>query len=231
MSRPHERDRTPATDLTPTPGQTVGPFFGFALPFRDSQHLVPPGSLGSVRVYGTVYDGAGRPIPDAMVELWQADGAGSIPNAQGSLLRDGHTFTGWGRAATDNVGGFTFTTIEPGRVEPGKARFFSVLVFARGLLDKLHTRIYLPEDTGAYAQDPLLSSLSPRRRATLVATREPDGALRWDIRLQGAGETVFLDFWAGANGSATDGSVSDQAARGAADDCAADDDGREAERR
>ncbi|GAB95259.1 protocatechuate 3,4-dioxygenase alpha subunit [Kineosphaera limosa] len=206
----HDADLTP--DLTPTPGQTVGPFFGFALPFRDSQHLVPPGSLGSVRLYGTVYDGTGQPIPDAMLELWQADGVGSVPTTQGSLIRDGHTFTGWGRAGTDNVGGYTFTTLEPGHVQEGSARFFSVLVFARGLLDKLHTRVYLPEDATAHANDPLLSSLSEEERATLIATREPGGALRWDLRLQGDGETVFLDYWAddaageGATGNGAQGS-------------------------
>ena len=76
-----------------------------------------------------------------------------------------------------------------------EARFFSLVVFARGLLDKLHTRIYLPEDTQAHAADPLLSSLSEDERRTLIATREADGSLRSDIRLQGEGETVFLDYW------------------------------------
>lgn len=184
------------TDQTPTPGQTVGPFYGFALPFHDSQHLVPPGSPGSVRLYGTVTDGQGQPIPDAMIELWQADARGAVPTAPGSMLRDGHTFTGWGRTGTDNVGGYTFTTVEPGVVQGGSARFFAVAVFARGLLDKLHTRVYLPEDTAAHAQDKLLSSLPEADRATLIAVRRPGGALRWDIRLQGEGETVFLDYWA-----------------------------------
>ena len=186
---------TSPRDLTPTPGQTVGPFFGFALPFPRGEHLVPPGSPGSVRLYGTVYDGHGQPIPDAMLELWQADATGAVPTADGSLLRDGHTFTGWGRASVDNVGEYVFTTVEPGVVEEGKARFFSLVVFARGLLDKLHTRIYLPEDTQAHAADPLLSSLSEDERRTLIATREADGSLRFDIRLQGEGETVFLDYW------------------------------------
>lgn len=187
-------------DLTPTPGQTVGPFFGFALPFARSEHLVPPGSPGSVRLYGTVYDGHGQPIPDAMLELWQADATGAVPTADGSLLRDGHTFTGWGRTGTDNVGGYSFTTVEPGVVTPGSARYFSVAIFARGLLDKLHTRVYLPEDGAAHALNSLLSSLSETERATLVATREPSGALRWDVHLQGENETVFLDYWASTSG-------------------------------
>ena len=185
--------------LTPTPGQTVGPFFGFALPFADGQHLVPPGSPGSVRLHGTVYDGQGQPIPDAMLELWQADASGALPTAHGSLIRDGHTFTGWGRTGTDNVGGYSFTTVEPGVVQEGSARFFSVVVFARGLLDKLHTRVYLPEDSGAHTQDSLLSGLTDAERETLVATRETSGALRWDIRLQGDRETVFLDYWSAAD--------------------------------
>lgn len=192
----HTTYQADQADLTPTPGQTVGPFYGFALPFRDSQHLVPPGSPESVRLHGTVTDGQGQPIPDAMIELWQADASGAIPSAPGSFLRDGHTFTGWGRTGTDNVGGYTFTTVEPGVAQEGSARFFSIAVFARGLLDKLHTRVYLPEDTEAHAQDSLLSSLPEAERATLVATREAGGALRWDIRLQGEGETVFLDYWA-----------------------------------
>lgn len=182
-------------DLTPTPGQTVGPFFGYALPFEKGEQLVPVGRADSIRLHGTVYDGQGEPIPDAMLELWQADATGAIPTEHGSFVRDGYTFTGWGRASVDNVGRFVFTTVEPGVVQEGSARFFSLVVFARGLLDKLHTRIYLPEDTQAHAGDPLLSSLSEDERATLVATREADGSLRFDVRLQGEGETVFLDYW------------------------------------
>lgn len=182
-------------DLTATPGQTVGPFFGYALPFEKGEQLVPVGRADSIRLHGTIYDGNGEAIPDAMLELWQADASGAVPTEHGSLLRDGYTFTGWGRASVDNVGEYDFTTVEPGVVEEGKARFFSLVVFARGLLDKLHTRIYLPEDTQAHAADPLLSSLSEDERRTLIATREADGSLRFDIRLQGEGETVFLDYW------------------------------------
>ena len=135
-------------DLTPTPGQTVGPFFGFALPFADGQHLVPPGSPGSVRLHGTVYDGQGQPIPDAMLELWQADASGALPTAHGSLIRDGHTFTGWGRTGTDNVGGYSFTTVEPGVVQEGSARFFSVVVFALPdeIMGEAVTAAVQPED-------------------------------------------------------------------------------------
>ena len=111
-----------------------------------------------------------------------------------SLLRDRHTFTGWGRAAVDGEGHYTFTTVDPGATEPGRAPFIALVLFARGLVNKLHTRIYLPDDAPALGADPLLRSLTDEERATLVATREPNGDLRFDVRLQGEGETVFLTF-------------------------------------
>jgi len=180
--------------LTATPGQTVGPFYGYALPFPKDNELVHPGAKGAIRVQGTVRDGAGDVIPDALLEIWQADEDGSIPQQTGSLVRDGYTFTGWGRAAVDNVGNYTFTTVNPGPTGEGSAPFISVVIFARGLLNKLHTRMYLPDDAGALAKDPLLSSLPEDRRRTLIAAREADGGLRWDIKLQGEDETVFLAY-------------------------------------
>ncbi|MFJ5862150.1 protocatechuate 3,4-dioxygenase subunit alpha [Pseudarthrobacter sp. NPDC092439] len=178
----------------PTPGQTVGPFYGYALPFAKDRELLAPGSPGSVRLQGTVYDGAGEPIPDAILEIWQPDAEGNVVQRTGSLVRDGYTFTGWGRSAVGNTGQFTFTTVNPGPTEPGAAPFISVAIFARGLMNRLFTRVYLPEDQEALAKDALLRSLEPERRSTLVARRDPDGGLTWDIRLQGEGETVFLDF-------------------------------------
>ncbi|MGM7666664.1 protocatechuate 3,4-dioxygenase subunit alpha [Microbacterium sp. A93] len=196
-----ESARTGGEKLAPTPGQTIGPFFGYAsgyenvhIPFRDGQHLVSPASPRAVRLTGTVYDGSGAPIPDAMVEIWQADENGKIVQETGSLVRDGWTFTGWGRACADNVGTYTFSTVNPGPTEEGKAPFIHVVVFARGLMNKLHTRAYLPEDTAALEKDTLLSSLDADRRQTLIGEREADGTLRFDIRLQGEGETVFLEF-------------------------------------
>ncbi|GIU56327.1 protocatechuate 3,4-dioxygenase subunit alpha [Arthrobacter sp. NicSoilC12] len=184
----------PVGKLTPTPGQTVGPFYGYALPFAKDRELLAPGSPGSIRLQGTVYDGAGHPIPDAILEIWQADADGKVPHRTGSLVRDGYTFTGFGRSAVGNTGAFTFTTVNPGPTEEGAAPFIAVAVFARGLMNRLFTRVYLPEDEEALAKDPLLSSLDPDRRRTLIARRDPDGGLSWDIRLQGEGETVFLDF-------------------------------------
>lgn len=180
----------------PTPGQTVGPFFHHALPVEGGERLVPPGSPGSVRLHGRVLDGAGDPVPDALVEVWQADADGKVVQEQGSLRRDrvdDGAFTGFGRAGTDADGAYAFTTLEPGATAPGAARFVAMTVFARGLLDRLFTRVYLPEDA-ALAADPFLVTLSPEDRTTLVARREDDGSLRFDVRLQGDGETVFLRF-------------------------------------
>ena len=176
-----------------TPGQTVGPFFGYALPYGGGPDLVPAARADAVRLHGQVLDGAGDPVPDALVELWQADAHGVVPRSAGSLRRDGFTFTGWGRAATDGTGGYSFSTIVPGATSPGSAPFFAITVFARGLLDRLFTRAYLPDDQDALAEDALLSSVPEARRATLVATRDLSG-YRFDIRLQGPGETVFLRY-------------------------------------
>lgn len=183
-----------ARDFTPTPGQTVGPFFGHALPYAGGPDLVDRGRPGAVRLHGTVYDGAGEPVPDALLEVQQADEDGTVSRAPGSLLRDGWTFTGFGRAAVDGAGEFAFTTVNPGPTEPGTAPFLAVTVFARGLMNRLFTRCYLPDDAAALAADLLLASLPEERRATLVAEREPDGGLHWDVRLQGDRETVFLTY-------------------------------------
>ena len=189
---------TQRTRVTPklaaTPGQTVGPFFGYALPYERDCELVDRAHPGSVRLHGTVYDGHGQEVPDCILEVWQADEHGNIVQETGSLRRDGYTFTGWGRAASDYAGGYTFTTLNPGATEPGRAPFIAVVFFARGLMNKLHTRVYLPEATEALANDPLLRSLPAERRNTLIATREPNGGLLWDIHLQGEDETVFLSF-------------------------------------
>ncbi len=179
--------------LTATPGQTVGPFYGYALPYPGDDELVPPGNRDAIRLHGTVYDGEGTPVPDALIEIWQADPDGAVPRAEGSLRRDGWTFTGFGRAAVDGTGHYSFTTVRPGPTEEGAAPFFAVTVFARGLLNRLFTRAYLPEDEQALAADPLLCALPPERRDTLIAGRDAHG-YAFDLRLQGDGETVFLSF-------------------------------------
>lgn len=179
--------------LTPTPGQTVGPFYGYALPYPGDDELVPAGHPGAIRLHGTVYDGAGQPIPDALIEIWHADGDGRIPRAEGSLRRDGWTFTGFGRAAVDGTGHYSFTTITPGATDEGAPPLIAMTVFARGLLNRLFTRVYLPVDEAALGADTFLQSLPEDRRATLVATPDEHG-YRFDIRLQGEAETVFLQF-------------------------------------
>lgn len=190
--------RTPG-DLTPIAAQTVGPFFGFALPYEGGPELVDRSHPKAIRLHGTVYDGAGAPIPDALIEIWQADSTGRIPAEPGSLHRDGHTFTGWGRAAVDATGHYSFTTVEPGPTSAGAAPFVLVTVFARGLMDRLFTRAYVPGDGSAQTEevllaDPLLASVPAARRHTLIAARDDDGGLRFDIHLQGARETVFLSY-------------------------------------
>jgi protocatechuate 3,4-dioxygenase, alpha subunit len=182
-------------DLTPTPGQTVGPFYAYALCYPGDSQLVPPGTPGALRLHGTVRDGHGAAVPDALLEIRQADPTGSVPAVAGSFRRDGHTFTGWGRCGTDPAGHYSFTTLEPGPHRPGGPRYLAVTVFARGLLNRLFTRAYLPEDVaGDAAMDRLLAGLPVERRRTLVAEREPDGALRFDVHLQGERETVFLRY-------------------------------------
>ena len=181
------------TPLAPTPGQTVGPFFAYGMPYPGGPELVTPYSPGSLLLSGRVLDGAGAPIPDAQLEIWQPDAAGIVSREPGSLRRDGVTFTGFGRAETDAEGTYRFWTVNPGAIDNG-APFIALVVFARGLQDRLFSRIYLPDDAAALASDPLLRGLEPDERATLIAHRTPQGWLRHDIRLQGERETVFLAF-------------------------------------
>ena len=171
----------------PTPGQTVGPYFGYALPDPRDSTLVPPNSPGSIQLHGFVLDGAGDPVRDALLEIWQPDPAGSVVRRPGSLRRDGFTFTGGGRAGTDNAGHYSFSTLRPG----GERPFFAVAVFARGLLDRLFTRAYLPGPD--LVEDAFLATVPQARRETLIAVEEPNG-FRFDVRLQGEAETVFLHF-------------------------------------
>lgn len=182
--------------LPPTPAQTVGPFFAYALPFPGGADLVPPSHHGAVRLHGTVFDGDGVPIPDALIELWQANEDGEVPQVEGSRARDAWTFTGFGRAPVDDTGHYSFTTLVPGPAADGEAAYFVLAVFARGLLHRLLTRAYLPLDDEAAAADPLLSSVPAERRGTLIAHEDGHG-YRFDIHLQGPHETVFLDFGEG----------------------------------
>ncbi|RMB81723.1 protocatechuate 3,4-dioxygenase subunit alpha [Streptomyces shenzhenensis] len=189
--------------VLPTPSHTVGPFYGYALPFPGGGDLAPVGHPDTITLQGHVYDGAGEPLPDALVELWGPDPDGTVPRVDGSIRRDpatgGHLgrngveFTGWGRIQTDAAGHWYARTLRPGP-RGSCAPCLSVCVFARGLLVHLFTRIYLPGDEAALAADPLLARVAPERRGTLIATDEGRGTYRFDIRLQGEGETVFLEY-------------------------------------
>lgn len=193
MSQEPSAASSAAGSVAVTPGQTIGPFFGIGMPYDGDRELVPTGSAGSVRLHGSVLDGAANPVPDALIELWQPDAEGRIASRPGSLHRDGYTFTGWGRAATDNAGHYSFSTVPPGPTRPGAAAFFAVTVFARGVTNRLFTRAYLPGDAAALEADPLLAGLQPDARRTLIARPDTAG-LRFDIVLQGEAETVFLAF-------------------------------------
>lgn len=172
---------------------TAGLFYGFALPYEGGPGLVPGHHPNAIRLHGTVFDGDGEPVPDAILEIWQADEAGVISRELGSHDRDGFTFTGFGRAAVNLAGHYTFTTVKPGAVSDG-APSVLVTVFARGLLHHLFTRAYFPEDAEAHRTDRVLSAVPEGRRDTLVSSQDGPASYRFDIRLQGEGETVFLDF-------------------------------------
>ena len=196
-------DTSRPESVLPTPSHTVGPFYGYALPFPGGGDIAPVGHPDTITVQGYVYDGKGKPLPDAFVELWGPDPEGNVSTTDGSIRRDpasggylgrnGVEFTGWGRIQTDANGHWYARTLRPG-ARGRSAPYLSACVFARGLLVHLFTRIYLPGDEPALAVDPLLSGLDAARRGTLIAQDEGRGTYRFDIRLQGEGETVFLEF-------------------------------------
>lgn len=195
-----------------TPSQTVGPFFHYALPWPGGADLAGSSEMGARRelmppehdllnrpapraptdgqvitITGRVLNGAGQPVPDAMIEIWQADAAGDYDSA----------FLGFGRCATDEAGVYAFRTIRPGPTAgPGntlQAPHIAIGVLGRGLLKRLVTRLYFA-DAPENADDPILALTPPERRQTLIAARDADGVWRLDLVLQGPGETVFFDF-------------------------------------
>jgi protocatechuate 3,4-dioxygenase alpha subunit len=166
-----------------TPSQTVGPFFAYGLtaeqygyPFTQIAGGVIASSDESIRIMGQILDGEGRPVPDALIEIWQ-------PRA------------GFGRQGTgataDNT--FQFETLKPTASSATAAPFLTAIVFTRGLLSHLYTRIYFDDEAAANATDDVLGALPPDRRATLMARREGPRRYRFDIHLQGDAETVFFD--------------------------------------
>ena len=191
-----------------TPSQTVGPFFHYALTPTDyaftnwiaTNDLVTADAGGQkIRVEGRVLDGEGAAVPDAIIEIWQADASGIYASPADKRARANSSFRGTGRTPTGADGAFAFDTVKPGAV-PGpagkpQAPHINVLVLGRGLLRQLHTRIYFAGEA-ANAADPVLALVADAdRRATLIAKPVADraGVYQFDIRLQGAGETVFFE--------------------------------------
>jgi protocatechuate 3,4-dioxygenase alpha subunit len=206
-----------------TPSQTVGPYFHYGLPWKGGADLVGQSDMGArpdlfpeenyvlnlsspkgpvsgekIALVGKVIDGDGELIPDAMVEIWQANAAGryaSLEDPRTDLPLD-EGFIGFGRSATTVDGEYRFKTVRPGRVPgPGnslQAPHIAISVFARGMLKRVVTRLYF-EDAPENGEDPILALVPPERRSTLIARKEGDGLYRLDIVIQGEGETVFFD--------------------------------------
>lgn len=190
-----------------TPSQTVGPFFAYGLtpngkyPWNDAfgTNLVTADTSGErIRIEGKIYDGDGKPIPDSMIEIWQADAQGRYAHPADRRALPNASFKGFGRAGADQDGAFSFETIKPGPVPAdGKmqAPHILVAVFARGMLRQSYTRIYFAGETGN-SDDPILKLVPQDRRDTLIAKRSvADGkpVYTWDIWMQGAQETVFFE--------------------------------------
>lgn len=188
-----------------TPSQTVGPFFHYGLtpgeayshvPVSADGHVAAPGTPGEkIVLTGRVIDGAGEPVPDAMIEIWQADADGRYAHPRDGRARSSNSFLGFGRSDTTADGTYRFVTVKPGRAPgPGgaeQAPHILVAVFGRGMLKQLFTRIYF-EDEPSNADDAVLALVPADRRSTLIARRDGHSFIL-DIRLQGEGETVFFD--------------------------------------
>ena len=182
-----------------TAAQTVGPFVAIGFEKACVPDVAPADVAGERMVItGKIFDGDGQPVTDAVSETWQANSYGKYAHpddAQEKLLEE--NFKGFGRALTDTQGGFRLTTVKPGKVAgpDGKeqAPHITVVIFMRGLLKHLMTRIYFPDDA-ANAADPVLNLVPAARRKSLMATKAADGTLQWNVHLQGANETVFFDY-------------------------------------
>ena len=169
-----------------TPSQTVGPFFAIELPYGDGRYAVPEGTRDAIWLRGRVFDGEGAPVPDALIETWQAGPDGQF----------GGDFRGFGRSGTDDEGRWAVLTLKPGPVpgdseETTQAPHVDLNIFARGLLHQVVTRLYFADEGQANAADPVLAGLDEDARATLVARRGADG-YELDIHLQGPHETTFF---------------------------------------
>jgi protocatechuate 3,4-dioxygenase, alpha subunit len=184
--------------LQTTSSQTVGPYLHIGLTWLVTSDLTGPGVSGDkVTIEGSIVDGDGKPVTDALVEIWQANAHGKYAHPDDPQDKPLEAaFKGFGRVPTDDNGKFKFTTIKPGRVAaPGgglQAPHINVTIFMRGMLKQLNSRIYFPADP-ANAEDAVLRSVVPARRDTLIAKSSTAGKLEWNVILQGDGETVFFD--------------------------------------
>ena len=197
--------------LQETPSQTAGPYVhiglapgaaGFHTFAQELGQIIAPARVPGerIQVEGLVFDGTGTPVKDVLLEIWQADANGIYPHPEDPRFAEvSPHFRGWGRAISDfDSGLWSFDTIRPGPV-PGRnqtiqAPHISLWLVSRGINIGLNTRLYFPEDAALHATDPILSSIEQRSRtATLIASKTAPGHYRFDIRLQGDGETVFLD--------------------------------------
>jgi len=183
-----------------TPSQTVGPYFSMRLPWPEGPYVVPADAPGAVTIFGRLHDGAGDPIPDGLIETWQADPDGRFAHPddpRGPVAAGDKAFRGFGRCPTGHDGSFKIVTLKPGPLPFGDGRteapHIDVSVFARGMFDRSVTRIYFSDEKAANAADPVLEAVPEERRATLIAVPAGDGLLRFDIYMQGDRETVFFD--------------------------------------
>jgi protocatechuate 3,4-dioxygenase, alpha subunit len=184
-----------------TPSATVGPYFKYGLtprgayPWNDafSSSTITTDTVGEkIVVAGRVVDGGGAAVPDALLEIWQADASGRFAHPRSGAASNS-AFQGFARTDTDKDGCFRFETIKPGRVAAQQAPHIVVAVFARGMLRHIYTRIYFADEASANATDPILALVPAARRETLLAQCTAAGTYAFDVRLQGTGETVFFD--------------------------------------
>ncbi|GAA3385752.1 protocatechuate 3,4-dioxygenase subunit alpha [Cryptosporangium minutisporangium] len=186
------------TQLGTTPSQTVGPYLSIGLTWDDGVFVAPKGTPGGFWIRGRLTDGNRDTVPDGLIETWQADPEGRFnhpDDPRGAVAPSVEGFRGFGRSATDANGEWAVHTVKPGRV-PGvdgalQAPHVDVSVFARGMLQRVVTRIYFADEEAANASDSVLASVPAAARETLLATPTEDG-YRFDIRLQGDGETAFF---------------------------------------
>jgi protocatechuate 3,4-dioxygenase alpha subunit len=197
------RTRPQGHRLGLTPAQTAGPYLLIGLSWDGGEFAAPADTPGAVEISGMLYDGAGVPVPDGLIETWQAgpDGRFHHPDDPRGVVPPVSGVTGFGRSPTADGGRYRIITVRPGALPgPGgttQAPHLDVSVFARGMLHRVVTRLYFPEDAGlagpgGHAADPVLATVPAGRRSTLIA-RKTEGGYAFDIRIQGEGETVFFD--------------------------------------